>query len=275
MTGAVVSKDGTAIAYRRSGRGPGLILVHGGMMTAQNFTRLATALSDEFTVYVPDRRGRGGSGPAGDYSLQKEVEDLSALVTETGAHNMFGLSSGAVISLRAAFDLPDVHHLALYEPPLSVGGSYSQDWVSRYDEEVAQGRLGAAMVTVMKGTRDRLGALPRFVLVPMMTLAVRADAKQAHPTRVPLRELIPTMRYDAQAVAEAAGLIDRCAQLSTEVLLMGGSKSPAYLKTALDALAGSLPHATRTEFPGVDHMAADNGGKPELVAQRLRDFFGG
>jgi hypothetical protein len=147
--------------------------------------------------------------------------------------------------------------------------------VERYDREVARGRLGAAMVTVMKGTQDRLGALPRFVLVPLMTLAVKAEAKQASNTHVSLRELIATMHDDAATVEQAAGLIDQSAHVSAEVLLMGGSKSPAYLKIALDALGKRLPHATRVELAGADHVAADNGGKPELVAQQLRCFFRG
>jgi pimeloyl-ACP methyl ester carboxylesterase len=273
--GTVTSADGTSIAYRRSGGGPGLVLMHGGMMAGQNFTNLAAALSDAFTVYVPDRRGRGRSGPMGAYSLGKEVDDLAALLEATGARNVFGLSSGAVICLRAALDLPSIDRLALYEPPLSVGNSYSQDWVRRYDDEVARGKMGAAMVTVIKGTRDRLGLLPRFILVPLMTLALNADAKATDEARVPLRDLIPTMHYDAQAVTEAAGLLDACTHLAIRVLLIGGSKSPAYLKTALAALADRLPNASRVELAGADHMAADNGGKPDLVAQRLREFFHG
>ena len=270
-----MSTDGTSIAYRKFGDGPGLVLVHGGMMSGQNFTNLATALSAQFTVYVPDRRGRGRSGPMGDYSLGKEVDDLAAVLEATGVRNVFGLSSGAVICLRAALDLPSIGRLALYEPPLSVGNSYSQDWVRRYDDEVARDKLGAAMVTVVKGTGDRLGVLPRFILVPLMTLAVKADAKATDDAGVSLRDLIPTMHYDAQAVTEAAGLLDACTRLAIPVLLIGGSKSPAYLKTALTALADLLPNACRVEITGVDHAAADNGGKPELVAQRLGEFFHG
>src|SRR5579863_3524736 len=99
--GSVVSRDGTTIAYRTFGHGPGIIAVHGGAQAAQNFTKLATALSDVFTVYVPDRRGRGRSGPPGhNYGLQAECDDIDALLTATGSHNVFGLSSGALIALQ-------------------------------------------------------------------------------------------------------------------------------------------------------------------------------
>src|SRR5262245_47633803 len=102
-TGFVTSQDGTSIGYRQMGQGDGVILVHGGMQASQSFMQLANQLSDEFTVYVLDRRGRGLSGPYGSsYSVQRDVEDMDALLSKTGAHKVFGLSSGAIISLKSA-----------------------------------------------------------------------------------------------------------------------------------------------------------------------------
>ena len=87
----VTSKDGTNIGYRQMGSGPGIILLHGGISSSQYFMKLGSALSDEFTVYIPDRRGRGLSGPFGNnYGLQREVEDLEAILKKTGAHYLFG-----------------------------------------------------------------------------------------------------------------------------------------------------------------------------------------
>src|SRR6185503_9599904 len=107
----------------------------GGLMASQDFAELASLLADEFTVYVPDRRGRGLSGPHGhNYNLQREVEDLQALLEKTNAHYVFGLSSGAVLSLQAALQLPQIHKLAVFEPPLPLAGQKSTwDWVSQYD----------------------------------------------------------------------------------------------------------------------------------------------
>jgi len=105
--GFVVSKDGTTIGYRQFGKGPGVILVHGGMKTSQDFMKLAVAMSDAFTVYVVDRRGRGLSGPHGtEFSVDKEVDDMQALIAKTGAHSVFGLSAGALVVLRAARATP-------------------------------------------------------------------------------------------------------------------------------------------------------------------------
>src|SRR3982751_3826500 len=101
-THTATSADGTTIGYRQLGNGPGLILVHGGMMGSQNLMKLGQALANAFTVYVPDRRGRGLSGPAGDYSLAKESQDMRAVIKATGATNVFGLSSGAIVTLQTA-----------------------------------------------------------------------------------------------------------------------------------------------------------------------------
>src|SRR5262245_38244755 len=147
---SVMSRDGTAIGYRQMGAGPGLVLVHGGMQASQNFMKLATALADEFAVYVPDRRGRGLSGPFGDcYNLQRECEDLQAILLQTNAQFVFGLSSGAIICLQAARTVPEIHKAALYEPPLPVTGLSPANWVDAFDAEIAQGDLGAALVTVL------------------------------------------------------------------------------------------------------------------------------
>ena len=276
-TDSVTSADGTIIGYRQFGHGPGLILVHGGMQASQNFTKLATALSDTFTVYVPDRRGRGLSGPHGNnYCVQRECEDLDAILRKTGAHNVFGLSSGALVSMQAALTLSAIQKLALYEPPLAISGHPSPTvWLPRYDQEMAQGNLAAAMVTVMKGTGDTsfLTALPRFVLVPLLTFGIQADAKEPKGIDVPIKALIPTMHYDPKIVDEMAGTLQNFQAMRADVLLLGGSNSQQYLKGALNALSTVLPKVQRVEFPGLGHLAADNGGKPERVAQELRRFF--
>ena len=274
-TGSVISADGTTIGYRQLGQGPGIILVHGSMMASQNLMKLGAALSGNFTVYVPDRRGRGLSGAFGDnYGIHKECEDIKALIEKTGALSVFGLSSGAIVSLQLALTLP-IQKLALYEPPLTIPGSAHTDWVPRYEREIIQGKLASAMVTLIKGTGDWsvLAVMPRFLLVPLFHLAIDAEGKEVKEGRVPLKALIPTMHFDVKLVAETEGALETFSAVHADVLLMGGSKSAPYLRRALDALGGVLPNAMRVELPGVGHLAADNGGKPELVATKLRAFF--
>jgi pimeloyl-ACP methyl ester carboxylesterase len=274
--GFVSSADGTRIGYRRLGSGPAVILLHGAMMASQNLLRLATELGKHFTVYVPDRRGRGETGDFGpSYCMAREAEDLRALVESSGAERAFGLSSGAIILLHASLELPALRKLALYEPPLLLAGSSHTDWVPQFEREVEQGELAAAMATVVAGTGDPggLALMPRFLLVPFFRLALNAEAKTEKPGEVPLAALIPTMRYDAQLVSETAGALAHYDAIRAEVLLLGGSKSAAYLRQGLDALARALPRAVRVELADVGHLAADNGGKPVLVAEQLRAFF--
>ena len=274
---SVTSADGTTIGYRRAGDGPGVVLLHGGGQSSQNLMTLARALSDRFTVYVPDRRGRGMSGPyREDHGVRKEVEDLGALLDRTQAHNVFGLSVGALIAVEAARTLPAITRLAIYEPPQEFDGITQTAWLSRYERELAAGRLGAGLVTIMKGTADRTAfrLVPRFLLVGAFGHVMRATEGKPVPAGViSPRDLIPTMHYDARTVLDAAGPLDRFASLSCEVLLLGGSRSARNLTAALDGLSGVLRRGRRVTLPGTGHTAPDNSGKPELVAAQLRAFF--
>lgn len=275
-TGTVASADGTTIGYRRMGDGPGVVLIHGGMQGAQNFMALAAALRDAFTVYVPDRRGRGLSGPHGDgYCLDRECEDLDALLAETGARDVFGLSSGALIALQAALVLPRVRKAALYEPPLITERSKPTSWAARYERELAAERLAEAMVTVIKGTGDSspFALVPRFVLVPLMRQAIRNRAGQVRGDDVPIGALVPTLHFDLKLVEETRGALEGFRAVRPAVLLLGGSRSARFLRTALDELQTVLPGAKRVELAGLGHVAADNSGKPEVVADALRSFF--
>nr|WP_221375618.1 alpha/beta hydrolase [Actinoplanes polyasparticus] len=250
------TKAATDIRYRTFGSGgPKVVLLHGGMQTSANFTRLAAALAGTFTVYVLDRRRLG---------LRSEVDDLAAVLDETGAANVFGLSSGAVVALHGALELPRIERLALYEPPLSYGDGDPLAWLPRFEKELAAGRTAAAMITVSKGTGD-FRHVPRAALTPFVRLWIRSDPQ--------VRELVPTMRGDAAVVAQASGPLNRYAAVTAETLLLGGERSPAYLTRVLNGLEPVLPRVRRVTLGGVGHVAADNSGKPERVAAELRKFF--
>ncbi|MDD1720979.1 MAG: alpha/beta hydrolase [Euryarchaeota archaeon] len=286
ITGSVVSKDGTTIGYRQLGSGQGIILLHGGANASQNYSKLGAALSDTFTVYVPDRRGRGLSGPFGnDYGMHKEVEDVDALIKKTDAHYIFGLSTGALIALKAALELPSIHKAALYELPLDVDNSILtmlSSFMPRFDREIAEGKVAEAMVTLLKdfggvflpGYLQPLVAItPRFVLVRLFTGLLRRDAEHVKGDDVPIRALIPTFHFDYQLVVEMSGTLETFKTVCAHVLLLGGSASPSFLKHTLDALNSVLPNVERVELPGLGHGAALDGGKPKRVAQELRSFF--
>jgi pimeloyl-ACP methyl ester carboxylesterase len=275
-TGTVISADGTVIGYRQVGQGPSVILLHGAMLAAQDMMKLAGALSADFTVYVPDRRGRGSSGPYGeDHGIQREVEDLRALVAATGASRVFGLSAGALVALRTALATNELQRVAVYEPPLSVDGSVPLAWVPRYTRELDAGRTAAALVTILKGlgTEPLFQWTPRLVLVPLLTLGARLQ-RSAQAGDVPVSALVPTMRYDLRLIREMADTAKDYAALQARVLLLGGAKSPAYLGRALDRLSDALPRAERITLAGLGHSGPENDGDPRTVGETLREFFG-
>lgn len=276
--GQVRSADGTAIGYQRVGVGPAVVLLHGAGQSSANLMRLAAALSGTFTVYVPDRRGRGRSGPYGEFrGLDTEIEDLSAVLDACGASRLFGLSAGAVIAIEASRRRPDITRLALYEPPLSFDGVVHGDWAPRYERQLAAGRPGAALVTVLKATADRTSPvrwIPARPLGAVLDFAIRRTAgRPAREGMMSPRDIIPTVRYDAQTVTGAAGPLERFGTLSCAVLLLGGSRSARNLTASLDGLNRVLPHARRVVLHGTGHTAPDNSRQPDQVAAELKRFF--
>jgi pimeloyl-ACP methyl ester carboxylesterase len=278
--GSVTASDGTTIGYRSRGHGPGVLVVHGAMESSADYADLAEALAGSFTVHVLDRRGRGLSGPHGEgYGLPVEVDDVRAVLAATGARRIFGVSSGGVIALQAALELPDVSEVAAYEPAISVPGAQPDSGlVQRYEEEIARGQTAAAIVTVLKGLRVGPGflrLLPRPVAVALMRKFVEQDEDTADDG-VSVVSLVPTMRYDFQIADEGSVDLRRFTTLTRRVLLLGGSRSPRYLGAALTVLDDLLPDSRRVRLRGADHNTASNrkqGGRPDVVATELREFF--
>jgi pimeloyl-ACP methyl ester carboxylesterase len=279
-TAFVTSSDGTTIGYRQLGHGPGVVVLHGAMESAQSHMQLADSLASSFTVCLPDRRGRGLSGPYGsDHDIKKDVEDLSAILAKTRATSVFGVSSGALICLQAALTLPAIRKAAIFEPPLMFNGSVPAALLRRYDEEIAQGKVASALITGMKAAQmgpPIFNLIPRRPLEWLTNMAMASEDKKAKVDDVTMRMLAPTLHYDFQLIVETEGALDGYRAIDSEVFLLGGSKSPAYLKAAVDALEKVLPNVSRVEFPGLGHGATgntDRGGRPELAAQALRQFF--
>jgi pimeloyl-ACP methyl ester carboxylesterase len=274
FTDSVISRDGTKIGYRFLGSGPGVIIVHGGIMASQNFMKLAYYLSSKFTVFIHDRRGRGLSGPPGDdYSLMKEIDDIRALVQKTGAKNLFGLSSGAVIALESAMMVPELQKVAAYEPPLMVNGLSPVSFVDKYEAAMKNGNIARAFAVVSKGIVEKpfIVFAPVFIIERILERSI--NMQHVSGDEVALRALIPTMHYDIKLVSETTGFVEKCASLRKSVLLLGGTRSRGYLKKALDALEKVLPDAKRIKYKGFGHMASTDAGRPDVIAKDLIDFF--
>lgn len=274
-SGTVVSGDGTVIGYRRVGSGPALLVLHGAMQSALSQRDLARALGDRFSVVLPDRRGRGASGPFGpDWSLQREVEDVSALLAGTGARCAVGVSSGSIILLNAALS-EGFEKLVLFEPPLVVDGSASLDWVPEAEEQLARGDIPAALVSGMRGAR--MGpALIRKLPRGLMERGAASMMDKTDGDVLSMRELAPTLPYDGRLVEQTADDVERYRAVTVPTLLLGGSKSPKYLQTALSALERVLPDVRRVELKGADHGVTENAdrrGSPDRVAAEILRFL--
>lgn len=275
----VMSYDGTSIGYESFGDGPGVVLVQGAMGTARNFHQLALAMSDRFKVYLPDRRGRGMSTRPYDaqHSIQNDVEDLRCLIEQTGARYLFGLSSGAMIVLESLRRGLPVERAAVYEPPFYLGGMASH-LIHRFNTQVEREQLDDALVTAMRivelGPR-LLRFLPQCLLRVGAAYALRADGRRS-TSYASLRELIPAMRYDFSVVASMNEHLHDLRTVNIRVLLMGGDRSPDYLKNALVALKAALPNADNITLAGADHSGPwneDLKGKPGQVGSVLKEFF--
>jgi pimeloyl-ACP methyl ester carboxylesterase len=284
-TGFVTSQDGTRIGYRQLGRGPGIVVLHGSMQWAGSHMRLAAALADAFTVYLPDRRGRGASGAAGDaYGMAREVEDVQALIEATGAGNLFGVSSSGLIALQATLSVPGIDRVAVYEPALLLEGHDPSlvEWLPRFDREIAEGRISAALITSMLGLRlgpAMFNHMPRWLLEGFTSLAMKGEDRKAGSEDVTMRMLAPTLHCEGHLIAEMAGTLGTFTAMPVPALLLGGSKGLAFLKPALDKLEQTLPNVRRVEYAGLDHGAAADPskanpkGQPQRIAEDLRGFF--
>jgi len=284
-TGSVTSADGTQIGYLRLGHGPAVVLLHGSNESARSHLQLGQALAGEFTVYLPDRRGRGLSGPhRPGHGMRTEVEDLRAVLAESGAQRVFGVSAGGLIALETARSGATIRQLALYEPALlrAEDAARYTGWVSRFDREIAAGNVPAALITSMYGLDLAPAAvrlLPRRGLEFLTSLALRGEDKKAASDAITMRKLAPTLRYEGVLLREMAGTGSTFAVVTADVLLMAGSKGLRFLRPGLDELAGVLPSSQRVTFPGLDHGGssdpgpANRHGHPEVVAPEIRAFF--
>jgi pimeloyl-ACP methyl ester carboxylesterase len=263
----VTSRDGTRIAYDRSGEGPALILV-GGAFQYRAFdvrtVHLAALLAAHFTVFHYDRRGSGESGDTLSYAVEREIEDIEALINEAGGSAyVFGHSSGAVLGLHAVASGLTIPKLALYEPPFIVDDSHAPltaEYHARLAELVGWGRRGDAVTHFMT----------MAVGVPAAVVAgMRND-----PVWPMFEAVAHTLPYDDAIMGDTLSgsplPLQRWATVTIPTLVMDGGASPVRMHSAADALASALPQASRLTLQGQDHGVA-----PEVLAPELVEFFMG
>ena len=264
-TEKIQSKDGTSIAFERSGQGPALILVDGALCSRAfgPMPKLAPLLSRRFTVYTYDRRGRGESGDAArppPYARERELEDLEALVRAAGGSAFaLGLSSGAALALEAAAAGVGLAKVVAYEPPyVNADGRHAQaDHLGRLERLVSEDRRGDALQYFM---RRMVGVPGVFVLV--MRLMPRTWRK--------LLAVAHTLPYDAAVMGDFSPPIRRLGGIRVPVLVMHGERSDPRLKRAAGAVAEVIPGARLRPLERQSHDV-----KPEALAPAVEAFLAG
>jgi pimeloyl-ACP methyl ester carboxylesterase len=256
----VTSKDGTLIAFDRSGDGPAVIMVGGALSERSAGAPLAALLAPHFTVFTYDRRGRGDSGDTPPYTVQHEIEDLEAILQEAGgAGFVFGHSSGAALALEATGHLSaKIKKLAVYEPPYMVAASDPKppaDHLEQIKALLAQGRRGDAVAYFM----TTVVGMPAEAVTPM----------RRAPMWSGLEALAHTLVYDVLVMGHYSFPRQRVAAITTPILALAGGASPAWAHHAAQAIADTAPHAQRRTLDGQTHGAA-----PEVIAPVLQAFFG-
>jgi pimeloyl-ACP methyl ester carboxylesterase len=259
----VTSKDGTRIAFDQSSEGPVVILVDGALQYRafdQGMKELGELLSEHFTVIHYDRRGRGDSTDTQPYALEREIEDIEALIDESGGSaSLYGISSGAALAMEAALVLPNkVKMLAMYEAPFNDDESAQQVWreyVKQLKELLDQGRNGDAVGLFMM----LVGASPE-------------DVEGIKQTPMwPLWESIgPTLAYDHIAALgeDAAVPVERAARVTVPTLILDGSQSFPFMHGTAKKLAATIPNAQHRTLDGQTHEVAS-----EALAPVLIEFF--
>ena len=261
----VLSKDGTAIAFDQSGQGPALILVAGATATRLAEASLAAALAPHFTVFAYDRRGRGASSDTAPYAVEREVEDIEALINEAGGSAfVFGHSSGAVLALEAARLLPTkITKLAVYEPPFIIDDRrppVPQDYVPHLNELIAAGR------------RDE--AVEYFMTDAMLVPAEMVAQMRQSPMWPQIEAVAHTIPYDGTIMGDTMSgnpsTIRKWASVTVPTLVMVGGASPAFFHNGTQTLVDILPNAQYRHLKDQDHGPAD-----EVLTPALVGFFKG
>jgi pimeloyl-ACP methyl ester carboxylesterase len=256
----VNSKDDTPIAFDQSGQGPALILVTGAFTTRADWSSLAASLAPHFSVFNYDRRGRGESGDTMPYAVEREIEDIDALITVAGGPAfLYAHSSGAALAMEAAIKLGDkVKKLAMYEAPYDDEPEAQRTWgayIQQLTEALAAGRRGDAVALFMQ-----------YVGTP----AEQIQAMRQTPAWPALEAIAPTLAYDHTYIIgkDRSVPVERAAQVRVPTLVMNGSASLPFMYETARMLSNAIPHAEHLTLEGQTH-----GPAIDVLVPVLTEFF--
>lgn len=255
------SKDGTPIAYDKTGSGPALIIVNGAFSYRENGNtkQLVNLLAGNFTVYDYDRRGRGESGDTQPYSVLREVEDLQAIVAATGEQQPYvcGFSSGCGVVLHAIHHGQQFKKAALYEPPFVAIKREDELPVAEIKKEIE------TLIAAGKRTKAVSYFLKRVVGVPGLALLfIRLLKREGWKKN---ERVAHTLVYDLDVMGNLSFPPGLAAKNESPVLVIGGEKSPARLADGVKNVAKHVPHASVLFLKGQTHNVSVEVLAPELI----------
>jgi pimeloyl-ACP methyl ester carboxylesterase len=258
----VTSKDGTKIAYDKLGQGPALVFVDGAFCFCKNGTTpmLLPVLSQNFTIYTYDRRGRGDSGNTEPYSVEREIEDLKAVIDAAGGSALvLGISSGAALALLAAARGLHINKLAMFEPPYVAEDKNSllppADSIEKLNRMVGAGDRGKAV----KYYLTNVMGMPAFavVFVQLMAEVWKRNMSVAH-----------TLAYDLIIMGDFSLPTKVAATIKVPTLIISGEKSTPNLRKAAQSVAAAIPDAQHQVIGSMSHVL-----KPKLLVPKLKKFL--
>ena len=260
MEQSVTSSDGTKIAFDRTGSGPPLVLVHGTAGDRGDWRSVRPLLSEYFTVFALDRRGRGQSGDADPYALEREFEDIAAVVDSIDQPvTLFGHSFGGLCSLEAALLTDNLERLVLYEPlvPVDEGVLVSGETLDRLETLLSREERDAALTMFLQ---EMVGVSEREI-----------DAIKGGPEWQAGVAAVPTVPRETRALNEYLFDPSRFANLECNTILLLGEESPEYLQHFTEVVAEALPHRRVVSLSGQGHAGMNT--NPEQFANTLIELM--
>jgi pimeloyl-ACP methyl ester carboxylesterase len=254
----VISKDGTEIAFDRTGEGPPIILVVGAFNERATGAPLAKLLESQFTVFNYDRRGRGSSGDTAPYTVEREIEDLETLIVEAGGSaSVFGYSSGGNLSLKAAAHGLAISKLALYEPSFII-----DDNTHRTPADLVE-QLAMLISSDRRGDAVELFQTKAVGIPPQVVAGLRKA-----PFWPGLEKIAHTLVYDATIIGNRSLPPEWAASIRLPTLVIAGGESKQEFRLAVEALATLLQNAEYLSLDGQTHDIV-----PPVLAPVLKEFF--
>jgi pimeloyl-ACP methyl ester carboxylesterase len=261
----VTSSDGATIAFDRLGDGPPVIVV-GGQLCDRALTRpTAEELAKRFTAFNYDRRGRGDSGDTAPYAIEREVEDIGALIAEAGrTASVYAHSSGAALALRAAAAGLPIPKLVLHEPPYNPEGDEYRQHAARKEAEHIRTLLA----------EDRRGEAVEYFWRSIGMPQEMVDEMRLTPRWAELEAMAPTMAYDSEVMDDISrgGTVptDLAGRVRTKTLVLVGGASPEWMIDVARQVAEAMPHGRYRVLEGQEHVVP-----PEILVPVLVEFLAG